>query len=140
MTTFAEALADIPYQPTDVQATGLLAPIVRACGHILYLVGAIAEPGYTLAEGEAIRELEHAEAHLTSTVATADHAPISNSAKTRVRAFCVAVQQARIEFNEWAEDDRGSNLKALADRAAALAAFFDLELAGVQQSDPGRTL
>ena len=42
--TFGEAIAAILYEAHQPQATGLVAAIMRATGHILYLVGAFADP------------------------------------------------------------------------------------------------
>lgn len=140
ITDFQSAIAAIPYAPTQTSATGLVAAIMRASGHILYLTGALAEPGYTLTVEEAARELAAAKDHLTRTIAVAGAAPISATARQRVTAFVTAVLLAHDEYGEWPEDERGNNLRALADRAAALGAFFDFELAGLPNSDPGRTL
>ena len=140
MTTFREAVNAIPFAPTDSIATGLLAPIMRAAGHILYLVGAFAEPGYTLTDDEVRRELEHAAAHLVGTRTVAEQAPISSTIRSHINAFIEAVTYAGLEYPEWPEDERGPNLKDLADRTAALGSAFDLELAGIRHSNPGRTL
>lgn len=140
--TFNEAIAAIPFNPNQSTATGLVAAIMRATGHILYLVGALAEgtENYELTDEEARRELQHAEGHLIRTSAVAESAPISATAKTYINAFVTAVVYANAEWESWDADTRGPNLRALADRAAALGAYLDLELAGIGASDPGRTL
>jgi hypothetical protein len=140
MTTFATNIAAIPYNPGAQAATGLFAPIMRAAGHILYAMAAVADTGYTIPDDEVRRELEHAAGHLTTTIGAADIAPISANAKLYISHFCGAVLCAGLEWAEWTEDQRGQNLKDLANRAAAIAAFCDLELAGVRGSDPGRSL
>ena len=140
MTNFREAIAAIPHNPSDQMATGILAPIMRASGHILYAVGALAEPGYNLTDEEVGREIDAAAAHLIGTVTTAERAPLSTAAKDIVRNFSTAVLAAGLEYRDWPHDERGRNLKDLADRATSLAAFFDNELAAVRGSQPGRTL
>ena len=140
MTTFAEAIAAVPFSGTSSAATGLLAPIMRATGHILYAVAANADEGYTITDEEVRRELEHAAGHLHSTVSTADAAPISTVCKERVRAFCEATLAAGLEWSDWPEAERGNNLRHLANRAAALGVIFDQELAGVRGSDAGSSL
>jgi len=139
MNTFAEAIAAIPYAPQSSTATGLLAPIMRACGHILYLVGLMAEPAYDLTDEEAQRELTDASEHLSRTLAVIADAPLSGAAKNRIGAFILAVGWASTEWQEWPEDERGNNLTALAHRATALAAFLDREFIAIN-ADPGRTL
>jgi hypothetical protein len=140
MTLFNDLIAQIPYNPVQTTARGLLAPLMKATGHVLYLVGALAEPGYTLTEEEVQRELADASEHLTGTVAAVGAAPLSRIAKERINAFVLAVDAAENEYPSWSADDRGNNLSALAHRAASLAAFLDGELVGINNSDPGRTL
>ena len=142
---FRETIAAIAYRPNQVEATGLLAPIIRATGHILYVTAALAveaeEPeAYHLTDEEALRELTAAAGHLSRTVATTEAAPVSNACKQHVILFCDAVRLAGEEYPLWSDEDRGPSLKDLADRAAQLGAFLDGELAGLRGSDPGRTL
>lgn len=138
--TFAQHIAAIPFEPTTGQATGVLAPIMRATGHILYCLGAIAEPGYVLTTEEAVDELKHAAAHLAETpVQTAD-LPISAIAKIYVTEFCGAVNAAADEYAGWTGGSRGPNLKDLSNRAAAVGSFFDKEALGSWDSNPGHTL
>lgn len=139
--TFVQYIASIPYDATSSQATGLFAPIMRASGHILYCLAASSDEGnYVITNDEAQRELEHATVHLASTIEIADKAPISTLCKTYIQSFCEAVLAASIEWGEWTIPQRSTNLKDLADRAAALGAFFDKEFAGIRDSNPGFTL
>lgn len=137
---FREAIAAIPYAPVEPNATGIVAPIMRASGHILYTVGALAEPGYTIPEEEVLNELRAAQAHLTGTIAAVATAAVSTACIERVSTYVIAVGLAADEYADWPEDERGRNLKDLADRSAALGSFFDTELAGLYRSDPGRSL
>lgn len=142
---FREAISAITYRPNQAEATGLLAPIIRASGHILYVTAALAveaeEPeAYHLTDEEALRELTAAAGHLSRTVATAEQAPISTACKDLLIIYCDAVRLAGEEYPLWSDEDRGPNLKDLADRTAQLGAFLDGELAGLRGSDPGRTL
>lgn len=138
--TFSADIAEIPFNPAQQTATGLLAPIMRASGHILYTMAAIADEGYTISDEEVQRELEHAAGHLIATTATVDDAPVSAACKNIVRAFCAATLAAHQEWTSWPEADRTNNLRHLANRASAIGAFFDGELAGVFNSDPGSSL
>jgi hypothetical protein len=137
---FREAIASIPYAPNQTQATGIVAPIMRATGHILYLVGALAEPGYVLTDEEAFNELVAAQGHLSTTAASYEQAPLSSVCAGHIGSFIAAVRLAHDEYAEWPEEERGRNLKDLADRAASLGSILDLELTGIRSSDPGRTL
>ena len=138
--SFQSEITVIPFGPGATNATGILAPIIRASGHILYLYGALAEPGYVLTDEEAVIELTHAADHLNQTRNVAEAAPISYIAKTYIAAFCSATKFALAEWSEWNTDDRGSHLRDLANRAAAIGAYLDNELAGVGLSDPGSSL
>jgi hypothetical protein len=136
---FATHIAAIPFNAGGQQASGLLAPMVRAMGHILYAFAAFSDPGYTIPDEEVKRELEHAAGHIASTPAVADVAPISTNAKNYVIAFYGALLCANLEWDAWTADERGTNLRNLANRAAAIAAFFDTEYAGIVAS-PGSTV
>jgi hypothetical protein len=138
--TFREAIAAIPFQSEQPNATGLLAPITRATGHIMYVIATLADTAYELSDEEAVTELGHATTHLTRTIATAEQAPISTRSRSLIAAWVNAVAAAMVEYNDWPADERGRNLKDLADRSAALAAHFDFEFAGLSGSDPGRSL
>lgn len=137
---FREVIAAIPFNPTGDTATGLVAPIMRATGHILYVIGAFAEPDYVLSDEEVQRELTDANAHLSGTTATAQDAPISAAIRAQIINFVNAVHYAAEEYPEWPTEERGPNLASLANAATALGTLFDAELAGVTDSNPGRSL
>lgn len=138
--TFSEYLTQIPFNADRASASGLLAPIIRASGHILYAMAAFADPGYTIPDEEVRVELNHATAHLASTPETVEAAPISSACKTIINAFVLATEASVNEWNDWTADQKGQNLRDLANRAAAIGAFLDGELAGVPGSYPGSTV
>lgn len=138
--TFRESINAIPYAPSQPSATGLLAPIIRAMGHILYVAATAADPNTALADAEAINELTEAKVHLLGTLAVVHNAPLSEVGKTAILNWVDAVNAANDEWNDWPADERPSSLKDLANRCAALAALLDLELVGLRNSDPGSSL
>ena len=139
--SFTDHINAIPYDATiPDRATGILAPIMRTTGHILYLYGALAEPGYVLNEEEAHRELEHAADHLRATDSYISEAPISTRAKDILTNFINATRVASEEWDNWPETDRGPRLRDLANRAAAIGSFLDGELAGIEGAHPGSSL
>jgi hypothetical protein len=113
---------------------------MRATGHILYVVGAFAEPNYVLTDEEVQRELTDASTHLVGTSAVAAGAPISTIVKRKIDNFVDAVHYASEEYHEWPAEERGPNLASLANAATALGTLFDADLAGVTDSNPGRSL
>jgi hypothetical protein len=137
---FADQIALIPYAPNGSNATGILAPLMRAMGHVLYAVAATCDTGYTITDEEAHSELSHAEGHLARTLASVHAAPLSQTGKDRILAFTQAIYDANSEWRDWDHDTRVANLRDLANRAAALAAYLDFECIGLHNSDPGLAL
>lgn len=140
--SFATVLATIPFAPTQADAKGFLPPLVRALGHMTYVLAdcAAAETDATkriLDDPRALTELKHAAAHwkasnandaLTATTATA----IANLGK--------ALDAAIKEYPDWTNPDRIRNLRDLGNRAAAISAILDRELVGLKDSDAGFSL
>jgi hypothetical protein len=137
---FREQIALIPFHSTQREATGILAPLVRSMGHVLYACAALADGGYTIEENEVQYELNHAASHLSTSLEQVHRAPLSQRGKDLILHYVEAVHNARDEFPAWNTDDRISNLKDLANRAAALAAFLDAECIGLRDSQPGSSL
>lgn len=138
---FNAALETIPYSPAQSDARGLLAPLMRASGHILYLIGATAEEKHVVMPEEEKNELTAAAAHLADT-SLLTLPVISDEANRHIKTFVTAVGIARDNFEGWSPEDRTTALRNLANRAAGLGAFLDRELTGINpaQSDPGSAL
>lgn len=137
---FRDQIALIPFSSSQRDATGILAPLVRSMGHVLYACAAIADEGYAIEETEVKNELDHAAGHLSTSLAEVHRAPLSQRGKDLILYYVEAVHNARDEFTAWSSDDRINNLKDLANRAAALAAFLDAECIGIRDSQPGSSL
>jgi hypothetical protein len=142
--TFNEFIAPIPYRPAREYATGVLAPLLRSMGHILYLTAILAqetnnEGEIKMPEEEKQNELNHAAAHLDATPLANDTGTFSTNAKANILTYATAVAHARDSFHNWTPQDRLICLRNLANRAAGLAASLDRELIGLtpENSDPG---
>lgn len=138
VTTFSTVLATIPYTPSQANAKGLLPMMIRSMGHIIYCVGALADPNYKFTEAEMQNELDHAAEHLDASVVLEAHA-LSTTAKEYIIAYCTAVGHAKDSARFWPEAERTRLLRDLANRTAGLGAFLDREFIGIA-SDPGTSL
>lgn len=136
--TVQELLNQIPFQPTGANATGMLTCIVRSMGHILYLVGMLAEDGYTMSDEEQQNELDHAASHLDASIVAASNT-LSTTTKQMVTAYISAVEHCKASALSWGTDDKKRTLRDLANRAAGLAAVLDRECIGIA-SNPGSSL
>jgi hypothetical protein len=140
---FIAFTTEIPYSPRAQNATGLLAPLVRSMGHLLYL-GAILSKAK--ADGviyeEAYTELGFAKDHLPQTIFINDSPVLSQTAKIYINTYIASVCDLEEYWNEWDEDARLRCIIATVNAVAALAAYLDQELAGFlpNQSDPGTLL
>lgn len=141
MTTFATAITLLPTDPSrQREATGILAPIIRAGGHILYaLAASIDEDKYTISPEEVLDEIRHAEAHLFAAVDATTDAPISAVAKAYITAIRLAAVAYITEYESWNNGEGIANLRSLANATAAVGAYLDRELAGLT-SYPGSSL
>ena len=148
---FTEFLSNIPYRPREQTAKGVLAPLVRSMGHILYLVAVLAHEQNTpegtayfeiLSDEEKRNELIHAAAHLDAAALARDATVLSSRAKTNLLSYAVAVNYARDGYTEWSPEERLLLYRNLANRAAGLAAMLDRELIGLSadRSDAGTSL
>lgn len=135
--SFAETIQTIPFNPRQPQATGILAPFNRASGHVLYLLGCLADDTQTVAEEDALAELNHAQEHLDARQRTAN---LSAQAEAHLTALNTATAQLREEFTNWDDETKIRNTRDLAQRFIGISAFLDRELVGLPGSDPGSTL
>lgn len=145
-TTFA---SEIPYRPRGTNATGLLAPLVRSMGHILFLLGmTAAETDRSdtavplMTPEEKINELAHAKDHLPPLVDITDSPALSVPAKTNILCYYTLINTLNTDWAGWDHEAQINTLRVTTNAAAALAAFLDRELAGFRsdQSDPGTSL
>jgi hypothetical protein len=141
--------AEIPYRPRTENATGLLAPLVRSMGHILFLLGCTAaetdrsETAVPLLTPEEKRnELTNATDHLPSLDTTEASEVLSTAAKAHILTYTSLLDFLATEWSQWTPEDQLATLRATANAAAALATFLDQELAGFtpDQSNPGTSL
>jgi hypothetical protein len=135
--TFAVNIAAVPYDPTGPNASGFLAPVLRASGHLLFALAAHSDPDTTLSDEEILGEIQHAKGHWD---AIYHGAALSVAADIKVQAFGDALQSALEEFEGWDETIRSSNLRQLADGIVGLGALLDRELVGLTNSQPGYAL
>ena len=135
--TFAADIAAIPYDPTSPDATGFLAPVLRASGHLLFALAAHSDPDTTLTDEEILGEIQHAKGHWD---AIYHGQALSTAADIKVQAFGLALQSALNEFEGWDDATRSSNLRQLAHGIVGLGTLLDRELVGLTNSQPGYAL
>lgn len=137
--SFATDIAAIPLTARQTDAKGFLPPIIRATGHLLFvLADAATEEGHRiLTDDEALEELTHAKGHWD---AITTNEAISTPTKTLITAFGKAVSSAITEFPDWDRNARITNLRDLGNRAAGISAALDRELVGLRDSDAGLSL
>lgn len=134
---FADTIRALPFTGRVQQATGFLAPMVRAMGHILFLMGCVADADVTVNAGEAEAELDHAVEHWN---ARANTEAVSTASRDRATAIGTALTEARAEWPNWNDEQRVANLRDLAQRILQYCADLDRELVGIRESDPGTAL
>lgn len=135
--TFAQALAQIPFTANTQNGAGFLPPMMRAIGHVLYVVGCVADETIPVTDADVIAELEAAGEHWNARTPTT---AISTSAAARATALGTLIEYARLEYAGWPETEREGNLRSLANRLYDFTAFLDRELTGLTGSDAGSLL
>lgn len=127
--------------PRTENATGLLSPIMRAMGHLLYALAASSATIPLVTPEEIHDEVRSAAAHLDSTI-TAEASVLSDEAHQRILHIKTYATQAANDWTEWPEADRPRCLLALVNAFMSLTVFLDRELAGIQyyETDPGSAL
>lgn len=144
-TQFSTAIATIPFAPRQENAKGIIAPLIRATGHLLFLLAHItvqASENHTpLTDTEQQQELTDAANHLTASNFP-DLPTVSTTAKTHLAAFVLGVNNARDNWTTWAADARGGALRDLTNRAAAIGTILDREFTGLAANavDPGSSI
>lgn len=136
---FTDTIAQIPFTPSTTNGRGFLPPIVRAQGHVLYLLGNLADAeNHPVTDEEALSELRAAEEHFRA------RSNPEETISTGTRAFATllntALTEAITEYPGWTPENRLTNLRNLAHRVVAFSAVLDRELAGLTDSDAGSSL
>lgn len=134
---FADTIRTLPYVARTATASGFLPPMVRAMGHIIYLVGCNADEAVTVTDEDALGELRHAQEHWNARNATP---AASTAAHDQARIIATCITEAIAEYPAWTADQRTQNLRDLGNRLVAHCAFLDRELVGITDSDPGSSL
>lgn len=137
MTSFVEQINSIQYNPTEAAATGIVAPLIRASGHLLYLLAEMSEHAEGIDDESAKREITEAAEHFNWPIPESDI--ISRLTREQIGHFKSALTIANDEWDNWTPEDRIQNLKSLAHRAAGIGTQLDWEYAGVIGSNPGRS-
>ncbi len=138
MTTFAENILALPFNPTTENGKGFLPALMRASGHFLYLLGRLSDtPTRRPTDIQIREEIDSIKLHLTD-FEVPDF--LSEQAKTYVGAFSNSFTSLDTEIAEWDSDTRIANLRSLANRTIQLTAFLDREILGMRDSDPGQSL
>lgn len=134
---FSDTMAQIAVPTGGGVASGFLPPIIRAQGHILYLLGCLADPDVTVSTEDAIAELTAAKDHLDERTATT---AISTAASVLLGAWTMAIGEATAEYTAWTDEARIQNLRAIANKVVGIACVLDRELVGLTGSNPGHAL
>ena len=135
---FSETIEQIPFAPSSPTGSGFLPPILRAQGHILYLLGCLADEEVTVEDDKAVEELTAAETHFHARADASE--TVSTATRGLATLLNTAIAQAVTEYPSWEPEVRVTNLRALAHRVVAFSAVLDRELVGLTGSDPGSTL
>jgi hypothetical protein len=126
---------------TEQQATGFLAPIMRATGHILFALACInADPAIST-EQEIKDEFVAAATHLNATV-TVSLGVLSTNAGQQFARWKEHLDLAADQILNWPAADRSRAVLALISETMSFATFLDRELAGIDPSasNPGLAL
>ena len=139
--TFSTRLNALPFTPSQENARGVLAPLMRSAGHLLFLMAATSTTPPLITDAEQTNELDHAAAHLAATnLASINN--FSTAGKNHVEAYVDLVGAAQRSWGTWTPDNRAAALRNLVNRSAGLASYLDRELIGLTpaQTDPGTSL
>lgn len=134
---FADTIRGLPFASRTQTASGFFPPLFRASGHVLYLLGCLADENVEVTDEQALTELRHAQEHWNARATTP---ALSGQVAERATAIGTAIGEAIAEFGGWEADARIQNLRDLANRIAQYSADLDRELTGIRDSDPGSSL
>ena len=134
---FTDTIRALPFTPRTANASGFIPPMLRAMGHILYVLGCLADEAVPKTDEEVLNELRHAQEHWNARATTE---AVSTPTRDRAASIGTALTEAIEEYPGWETDARINNLRDLAHRLIQYGADLDRELVGIRDSDPGTSL
>lgn len=134
---FTDTIRSIPFAASTPNGRGFLPPMLRGMGHLLYLLGCLADEAMTVTVEQATTELTAAREHWNARTATEN---VSTATLGIADLLATAIGEAIREYPDWGEDARISNLRDLNHRILAFSASLDRELVGLRDSDAGTAL
>jgi len=138
MTTFAEHLATIPFTTRSQEAVGFLPPMIRALGHLTFVLAVVADEDDTsMTDEDILAELDHAIVHWNQ---IADPETTSVASTTQVNELNRLLALAKTEWPDWEHKDRVKNIRDTANRIVGFTVALDRELVGLRDSDAGSQL
>lgn len=140
--TILNTLGMIPYLPQQQYAKGILPPIMRAAGHLLYLRADLANEQANfnhLTAEEQKNEVMHAREHLAGANLPVDLPTLSITAKNHIINLITGVEILYALWDGLSAEQRINAVASAAHRTSGLACFLDRELTGITSgnSDPG---
>jgi len=135
--TFATDIAALPFAPAQPEAVGLLPPIARTLGHLMFVLEHVAAERNALTEDELLAELTHARSHWD---AINTNEALSFATTAELNKVGAAIRSAAREYGGWDRDNRIRNLRDLSNRIVGFTVALDRELVGSRVSDPGFNL
>src|SRR3954471_13556448 len=99
---FSDTINSIPFTPRTQNGSGFLPPIVRAQGHVLYLLGVLADEDVTVDEADALSELTAAEQHFHARADASE--TVSTATRGLATLLNTALAEAVAEFPDWDQD------------------------------------
>jgi hypothetical protein len=127
--------------PTQTNATGLVAPLLRATGHLLYALAASSSTPPTMTPEEERDEIAAAALHLNATFTAPDEC-LTVNIKDFQSSLVRNVNSAVAGWTNWSAEDHPRVLMALINECLSFGCRLDRELAGIRNSDsnPGSAL
>jgi hypothetical protein len=141
MTTdeFVTTLHRMVIPSTQANATGLIGPLMRAMGHLLYALAASAATPPTATPEEIKDEINAAAAHLLGTTNISEDC-LSNEIIVALDTIQETTNHANVLWDNWEDNVKKENLILLINAYMSVATKLDRELAGITDSDPGSSL
>jgi hypothetical protein len=132
-TAFTQIIQPLLTPPaTTSTGQGILGPLMRAYGHLLWSLAKSFED--TLTSDERQAELQHASDHVGSLDLTTP--ALSTSSFAAIETFQTALIHARLYCDGWDHETSTTNLRSLANAAVYLCTALDRDVLGLR-ADPG---
>lgn len=136
--TFEEAISEISFAPSTENGAGLLPPLTRTAGHLLYLLGRLSDtPTRRPTDNQIREEIDSTKIHLTN-LTIPDY--LSTSTKDILDKWMRASEALFEQIATWEMETRIQNLRALCNRTIQLMVVLDRETLGLTESDAGQSL